>query len=114
MEHCKSIRELERVLEKALDFTATLCRRLARAPLDVRRFPVIVAETLPLAVMAPLQLQASLFLATCSFWMLRKERDFSSHFTEEATWRFYLSPKSLRWWSWVLSPSITRASLSHT
>lgn len=83
MEHCKSIRELERVLEKALDLTATLCRRLARAPLDVRRFPVMVADTLPLAVMAALQLPASLFLAMCSFGTLRRERDCSSHLTEE-------------------------------
>lgn len=59
MEHCKSIRGLERVSEKALDFTATLCRRLARAPLDVASFPVIAAETGPLTVMAPLLLVCS-------------------------------------------------------
>lgn len=40
MAHGKSIRGLERVSEKALDFTATLCRRLAGAPLDIGSFPV--------------------------------------------------------------------------
>lgn len=63
MAHGKSIRGLERVSEKALDFTATLCRRLAGAPLDVASFPVTVAETRPLTVMAPLLLPASVFSA---------------------------------------------------
>lgn len=74
MEHGRSIRELERVSEKALEFTATLHRRLARS-LDIGGVPVTVADTLPLSAVAPLLRPASAFSVMSSSRRSRRQRD---------------------------------------